>query len=99
MTPSTIEQFRKTLRSHLPALAERYGVRRLRIFGSYVRGEARPDSDLDMLVEFSKPPTLFEFVRLEQELQELLGVKVDLVMPEGLKPRIGEAVLREAVPV
>lgn len=94
-----VERFRAVLRQHLPALAERYGVRRLSLFGSYVRGEEQPWSDLDILVEFTRPPTLFEFVRLEQELQALLGVKVDLVMREGLKPRIGDAVLREAVPV
>lgn len=97
--PASVDRFRAVLRGQLPTLAERYGVRRLSLFGSYVRGEEGPDSDLDILVEFAHPPTLFEFVRIEQELQALLGVKVDLVMREGLKPRIGEAILHEAVPV
>lgn len=94
---SRLDEIRATLRTHLPDLARRYGVRRVRLFGSYVRGEARPDSDLDVLVEFHEPPDLLAFVRLEQELEALLGLRVDLVMREGLKPRIGDRVLREAV--
>jgi len=88
------------LRRHLPELRERYGVRTLGVFGSYVRGEQRGRSDLDILVEFGdKPVTLFDFVALEQELSRLLGVSVDLVERQALKPGIGRSILEEVVPV
>jgi len=67
----------------------------LGIFGSYVRDEDKPGSDLDLLVEFQEPPTLFEFIRLENELSTLLGVNVDLVMKSALKPAIGRRILEE----
>jgi predicted nucleotidyltransferase len=68
----------------------------LELFGSYVRGEETAGSDLDLLVSFAETPTLFQFVALEQFLSDKLGVKVDLVMKEALKPRIGERILAEA---
>ena len=95
----SVEQILATLRAHLPELRERYGVRNLWAFGSYVRGEAKKKSDLDLLVEFDQAPTFFEFVRLERHIGELLGVKVDLVMKTALKPGIGARILREVVPV
>lgn len=87
------------LRQQLPALAERYAVRSLGVFGSYVRSEATPDSDLDVLVEFTAPPTLFEFVRLQRLLTELTGIQVDLVMKKTLKPHVRNRILSEVVPV
>lgn len=66
-------------------------------FGSYVRGEQKRSSDLDVLVEFSEPIGLFKFIELEDFLTEKLGVKVDLVMRDSLKPRIKESILKEAV--
>jgi len=87
------------LRAHLPELRERYGVRELRLFGSYLRDEQRKRSDLDVLVEFDRVPSLFEFVRLERYLSELLKIKVDLVMKSALKPAIGRHILEEAQPV
>jgi len=84
------------LRTLLPLLRERYRVRSLELFGSYVRGEETAGSDLDLLVSFAETPTLFQFVALEQFLSDKLGVKVDLVMKEALKPRIGERILAEA---
>lgn len=88
-----------TLRTQLPALRERHGVRSLAMFGSYARGEARQRSDLDLLVEFERVPTLLQFVELELSLSDLLGVKVDLVMKDSLKPAIGRRILAELVPV
>ncbi len=88
-----------TLHQRLPELTEQYNVATLEIFGSYVRHEQRKDSDLDILVTFSKPPSLFKFVRLENYLSDLLDVKVDLVMKDSLKPAIGKHILREVVPV
>jgi predicted nucleotidyltransferase len=93
------EKVFKTLQAHLPELRERYGVRRLSLFGSYIRGEQRKGSDLDVLVEFDRVPSLFEFIRLERYLSELLKIKVDLVMKSALKPAIGRHILEEAQPV
>ena len=66
---------------------------------SSVRGEQRKRSDLDVLVEFDRVPSLFEFIRLERYLSELLKIKVDLVMTSALKPAIGRHILEEAQPV
>jgi predicted nucleotidyltransferase len=86
----------QTLKVHLPELREHYGVNSLWIFGSYVRDEQSKRSDLDVLVEFGRTPSLFEFVRLERHLSELLKMKVDLVMKRALKPAIGRHILEEA---
>jgi predicted nucleotidyltransferase len=90
---------RGILRQVMPRLRDSYSVTSLEIFGSHVRGEATADSDLDILVEFGTTPTLFSFVRLENELSQLLGVKVDLVMKDSLKPALGAHILAEAIPV
>jgi predicted nucleotidyltransferase len=66
---------------------------------SSVRGEQRKRSDLDVLVEFDRVPSLFEFIRLERYLSQLLKIKVDLVMKSALKPAIGRHILEEAQPV
>ncbi len=89
----------KILREQIPMLAEQYNVATLEVFGSFVRHEQRKNSDLDVLVTFSKAPSLLKFVRLENHLSDTLGVKVDLVMKDSLKPAIGKNILREAVPV
>ena len=99
MGGNRLEEIKQVLREYLPELRERYGVRSLGIFGSYVRSEQGKRSDLDILVEFDRAPTLFEFVRLERYLGDQLGVKVDLVMKSALKPNIGRHILEEAVPV
>jgi predicted nucleotidyltransferase len=91
----SLDALRAQLRALLPELRQRYGVETLQIFGSYLRGEATPASDLDLLVTFSQPPSLFQFIALENFLSETLGVKVDLVMKDALKPRIGKHILRE----
>ena len=92
-------EFVNILKARLPELADRYGVRTLGVFGSYVRGEEVQDSDLDILVEFKSTPGLFEFVGLEFRLSELLGVHVDLVMRSALRRRIGQRILEEVVQV
>ena len=89
-----------TWRTHLPELRDRYGVRALWLFGSYVRGEQRKRSDLDVLVEFDdRPLSLLKFIELECYLSDLVGIKVDLVEKGTLKPAIGRRVLEEIVPV
>ncbi|MGD8237499.1 MAG: nucleotidyltransferase family protein [Armatimonadota bacterium] len=97
--PAQADELLGVLRAHLPELREGWAVRNLWAFGSFVRGEATTGSDLDLLVEFDRAPTLFEFVRLERHIRELLGVSVDLVMRTALKPTIGARILEEAVPV
>jgi predicted nucleotidyltransferase len=89
----------QALREHLPELRERYGVGEIWLFGSYLRSEQRKHSDLDLLVEFHRVPSFFEFVRLERYFSELLNIKVDLVMKSALKPAIGRHILEEAQPV
>jgi hypothetical protein len=74
----------------------RYGVKSLAVFGSIARGEARADSDLDVLVEFSRPVGLFEFIRLRYFLEELSGCRVDLVTPDAIRPEMRNNILNEA---
>ena len=80
--------------AHRAELA-RAGVRRLGVFGSVARGEAGPDSDVDVLVEFDSVPDLFEFAALRDRLAEILGCPVDLTTPQALKPRLRARVLDE----
>ncbi|HEY9072666.1 MAG TPA: nucleotidyltransferase family protein [Desulfobaccales bacterium] len=72
------------------------GVKSLMPFGSFIRGQERPDSDIDILVVFTRPVGLLAFIRLKQRLAELLGRPVDLVTPEALKPPLRDGILREA---
>ena len=87
----------KTLKDHEQVLREKYGVKSIGIFGSYVRGEQRKDSDLDVLVEFEKSIDFFDFLELEEYLSNLLEVKVDLVLRKTLKPGIAEKALKEVI--
>lgn len=83
-------------REAILALAAKHGARNVRVFGSMARGDARPDSDLDLLVEFGPGVSLMDVVRVERELSELVGRRVDLATPGELKHRIRDGVLREA---
>jgi predicted nucleotidyltransferase len=97
----TLAELQSILHSLEPFLAEEYGLRVIGVFGSYVRNEQRPESDLDILIELERPPkiTLIGLVELEQQLGDTLGVKVDLAVKKNLKKRIGERILSEVVPV
>ena len=97
----TLAELQRILRQHQAYLAHEYGVSIVGVFGSYVRNEQRPDSDIDILIELHRPSkiSLIGLVELEHYLTELLGVKVDLVIKTNLKRRIGEHILRELVPV
>ena len=92
----TREQALSILAAHTQKLRE-FGVASLSIFGSVARNEATEDSDVDILVEFSRPVGLFAFVRLRRRLQEILGRGVDLVTPDALKAPLRERILKEAV--
>ena len=97
-TPS-LKKYLEILHEQIPLLTERYGVETLEVFGSYVRSEQKKESDLDLLVTFKEAPSLLTFIAIENYLSDLLGIKVDLVMKDSLKPAIGRNILREAVPV
>lgn len=83
-------------RTRLARVCRRHDVAVLRLFGSAARGELRPDSDVDLLVEFSSPKGFFELIRLEDDLAALLGRPVDLVTGPGLAPRIRHQILSGA---
>jgi uncharacterized protein len=93
----TLDEILCVLRMHLPELRERYGVASLGVFGSYVRGEQRRRSDVDVLVEFDRTPSLFQLVHMQNYLSSLVGAKVDLVLKRTLKPAIGKRILAEVV--
>jgi len=84
--------------SRLAEICRRYGVRQLSVFGSAARGEARPNSDIDLLVEFlpEAEPGLLDHAGLMLDLSELLGRKVDLVSKNGLKPLIRDSVIQDS---
>lgn len=86
----------ETLRSHRPEMRT-HKVARLAVFGSCVRGEDRPGSDVDILVEFETPVSIFRFLDLKDYLETLLGRPVDLVMRNALKPQLRDRILAEAV--
>ncbi len=83
------------IRSKKPELNSRYGVRRLGLFGSYVKNRQRKRSDIDILVQFNRDIDLFDFVDLREYLESQLNSKVDLVMESALKPNIGKRILEE----
>ncbi len=91
------EKALRLLQNNRAALASRYHIASLSIFGSVARDEARDSSDIDVLVEFSKTPGLFEFIALQQELENLLGCKVDIGTPRSLKPHIKPTAIKEAI--
>lgn len=93
------EEIRKQLEDLKPDLERDYHVSSIGIFGSVARGEQSEASDLDLLVSFDEPVSLFDVVRLEQELESRLGVDVDVVTEESLKPRIGERVSEDLIEV
>lgn len=86
-------------REEILGLAERHGAHNVRVFGSVARGAARPDSDVDILVDMEPGRSLFDLGGLLFDLQTLLGVDVDVVTEKGLRQRIRAQVLQEAVPL
>ncbi|MFA6316496.1 MAG: nucleotidyltransferase family protein [Elusimicrobiota bacterium] len=93
----SLASVKEALRQHLPQLSAEFGVKRAGVFGSFARGEQRSGSDVDILVEFRSPISLFRFMDLEERFRSLLGIKVDVVSRGALKPRIGRRILKEVV--
>ena len=97
----TLEEIKARLERLKPTLKEKFEVETIGIFGSYTRGEQSKKSDVDILVEFSEDAEVgfFKFLDLEEFLARKLGVKVDLVTKNALKPYIGKRILQEVVMV
>ncbi len=93
----TRRKIENILRKHKQELKKRFKLKKIGIFGSYVKDEQGKRSDVDILVEFKEPVSLLEFVAIERHLSELIGKKVDLVMKSALKPRIGKHILKEVM--
>lgn len=87
------------LRAHLPVLRERYGVQRLRLFGSFARDSARDDSDVDVLVDFGQPPNADRFFGVQFYLEDLLGRSVDVASETALRERLRPCVERDAITI
>jgi len=85
------------LSEHKADLRHKHGVKSIAIFGSTARDEARPDSDVDILVEFDKPVGFVKYFRLQYRLEELLGHPVDMATPGGLVPALRDRILRESI--
>jgi hypothetical protein len=93
----TIEEIKKILGDHKAEVIQKYNVSELGIFGSFVRGEQKRRSDIDILVDFYEIPDLFKFIELERYLQKLLRKKVDLVDKQGIKPQLKAIILKEVI--
>ncbi len=96
---TTLDEIRKVIKQHSGILEERYGISVVGIFGSYVRGEEKAGSDIDLLAEISRPISLLELVGAENYLGDILGLKVDLVPKRSLREELKEDILREAIAV
>lgn len=96
---SKLDVIRKKIKDNLPELRRKYHIKSLGIFGSYIRGEQKVRSDLDLLVEFSETPGLFKYVELENKLSDLVGIKVDLVSKGGLNIYLKDRILGEVQPI
>ena len=91
-----LEEIRALLEAHKEYLERKYGVKRIGVFGSYARNEQNAGSDVDILIEFYEPIG-WEFVDLKEELENILGMPVDLVTVKGLKKRLRDKILKEVV--
>jgi len=95
----TFEELRSRYRDRIIGLAERRGAHNVRVFGSVARGEQRPDSDIDFLVDFEPGRSLLDLTGLWLDLEGTLGCKVDVVSSRGLRPRVAPEVMRDAIPL
>ena len=91
-----LEPLTQKLHEELPQLRQKFSVKSLAVFGSVARRDPQPN-DLDLIVEFYEMPGLFEFIALENHLSDKLGVKVDLLTLDSLKPRVSKNVVKEMV--
>ena len=94
-----LKQIQSILSKHKDELRRKYNVKEIGVFGSYVRGEQKKSSDIDILVEFEESIGFFKFLEMEEHISKILGVKTDLVTKNALKPRIGQHILKEVVAI
>ncbi|MGO8806600.1 MAG: nucleotidyltransferase family protein [Candidatus Bathyarchaeia archaeon] len=98
-TPKSVDQIRCQLKVLEPTLKECFKVESIKIFGSYARGEQTNNSDIDLIVSFSAPYDLWEFLDLKEFLIKRLHKKVDLVPKDSIKSSIRDQILQEATPI
>lgn len=98
---SSLAEIKTRLQAQKPYLYEKYGVTEIGIFGSYVRGEQKSDSDIDILISLTDPPriSLLDLVDLQYYLSDLLKMEVDIAVKGNLRKRIGQRILSEVQPV
>jgi uncharacterized protein len=93
----TLEEIKNSLNLQKQLLKEKYKVKTVGIFGSYLRNEQTDKSDIDILIDYEETPSLITLIELEYYLEEVLNSKVDLVTSKGIKPPLRESILREVV--
>ncbi len=93
----SFDEIKQKLSLQKPLLEKKYKINSIGVFGSYVSGEQREESDLDILINYDEAPSLIKLIELEHHLSELLGVKVDLVTRRGIKPQLKNNILGEVV--
>lgn len=94
-----LEEIKKILSCHKKELEEKYKIKEIGIFGSYVRNEQKKLSDIDILVDFYEVPDLLKFIEIERFLEDILRVKVDLVPKPALRPELRDSILKEAMEI
>jgi len=95
----SLEEIKEILKKHKNEIKQEFKAEIIGVFGSYVRGEEKPESDVDVLVRFMEGATLFDLVGLAEFLEEKLGIKVDVVSERALRPELREQILKEVVVV
>jgi len=93
----TLEEIKKILAQHREEIRKKYKVKEIGIFGSYVRGEQKKRSDVDIIVEFEEPVSLLKLVSLENFLKEIIGVKVEVIPKRDIRLELKEIILKEAI--
>lgn len=93
----SLDEIKDILNKHREELRQKYNITEMGIFGSYVRGEQKKRSDVDILVEIGKPVSLLTFVGIENYLAKILKTKVDLVPKDSIRPELKERILKEVV--
>lgn len=94
---NTLDDIKKIIKKDKSDIIKKYHIKKIGVFGSYIRGEQNDDSDIDILVEFEKPISMFKFLELEEYLENKIDIKVDLVTNNALKPNIGSNIRNEVV--
>jgi len=96
---NNLENIISKLSENKSTIKEKYKIKQIGVFGSFVRGENQKESDVDILIEYDrrKTFTIFDIIRLEEYLTELLGIKVDLALKSKLKPVIGSYIMKEVI--